>query len=64
MFKTILQSRGKTLREFAEELGISEVHMSMINTGARRPSWDLAVAIGGKLGIKAEDVMNHKDSAM
>lgn len=64
MFKTIAQSQGKTLKDVAEEAGVSQVHLSLINTGQRRPSWALANRLAKILNMNPEDIMNHKDSAV
>jgi len=64
MFKTIAQSLGKTLKDVAEEAGVSQVHLSKINTGERRPGWALANRLAKILNMNPEDIMNHKDSAL
>jgi len=50
MLQEYLRANKKTQREFAEELGITQVHMSRICTGARMPSMRLALRIHNVTG--------------
>lgn len=41
----------KTLRDVAQESGVSECYVSQIETGARRPSVEAAKKLAGVLGF-------------
>ena len=53
--RTWLKRRDKTQEWLADELGISQAHLSMILSGARTPSLSVASLLETKTGIPARD---------
>jgi transcriptional regulator with XRE-family HTH domain len=53
--REFLARTDRTQASFAEELGISEAHLSQVLTGSRSPSLQLAVKIANLSGIRVEE---------
>lgn len=47
-----IDASGRTQRDVARELSISDNHLSMMLSGSRQPSLDLAVRIEALTGVK------------
>lgn len=50
-----MDERGLTQRQLATEFGIEAAHLSLILSGHRRPSLDVAVRIEALTGIPPRD---------
>jgi transcriptional regulator with XRE-family HTH domain len=53
--QSLIEKRGITQRVMAEELGMSEAHLSQILSGQRTPSLEMAANIERKLRIPMRD---------
>lgn len=50
--REIRTTAGKTLKDVADAVGVSECYVSQIETGARKPSVDVAKRIAAVLGFE------------
>jgi len=57
------ESRGLTIRQLAEEIGVSAIYMAFLLTNKRRPSPSLAKVISEKTGIPILNLLYPQDEA-
>lgn len=59
--KSLLRERGLTQREFATEIGISEITVSRYMHGVRSPSYSTTRAIARYFGVTIEYILGETD---
>lgn len=59
-FKKNIAKRGKNIRQFSEEIGISPSYMSLVINGRRNPSPKTANKIAQGLDLDVKDVFVFK----
>ena len=59
--KSLLRERGLTQREFATEIGISEITVSRYMHGVRSPSYSTMIAIARYFGVTIEYILGETD---
>lgn len=57
--KEILKEKGKTSKEFAEEMGVTAAAISNIVTGRNYPTYDLLEKMADKLGVKMSTLLGE-----
>lgn len=55
--KAYLADTDTTQEALAERLGISQAHLSMIMSGQRKPSYDLALQIENTTGVPVRAIV-------
>lgn len=60
--KRALERQGKTQRELAEDIGITEASMSRYIHGDRVPKATMLVKIANALGVTADQLLSDKDN--
>ena len=58
--KEILKEKGKTSKEFAEEMGVTAAVISNIVTGRNYPTYDLLEKMADKLGVKMSTLLGEE----
>ncbi|WP_195283438.1 helix-turn-helix domain-containing protein [Harryflintia acetispora] len=53
--------QGLTQEQLAEQIGISSVHMSHIETGSTKLSLPVFIAAANALGVQADDLLSDED---
>lgn len=51
---------GMTMKELGEAVGVSESTIGMIETGKRKPSFELLLKLGEALNCSVDDLVNNK----
>lgn len=58
--KEILKEKGKTSKEFAEEMGVTAAAISNIVTGRNYPTYDLLEKMAEKLEVKMSTLLGEE----
>lgn len=58
--KEILKEKGKTSKEFAEEMGVTAAAISNIVTGRNYPTYDLLEKMADKLNVKMSTLLGEE----
>ena len=53
-------AKGLTMKALGEEVGVSESAIGMIETGKRKPSFELLLILGEALDCSVDDLVNDK----
>lgn len=59
--RMLIAERGKSLRAYSKEIGISHVYLSQVLNERRNPSPTVAHKISSGLGLKIEDLFIFED---
>ena len=62
--KEILKEKGKTSKEFAEEMGVTAAAISNIVTGRNYPTYDLLEKMAEKLEVKMSTLLGWSKTTL
>ena len=58
--RIIRKAKGLTMKELGEAVGVTESMIGMIETGSRKPSFELLLKLGEELECSVDDLVNDK----
>lgn len=61
IMRVVRQAKGLTLDALAEQTGVSEAFLSLIETEARTPSLKVALKIARALNVRVEDLFGNEE---
>lgn len=61
--RIMIAKTGKSIRQFANDIGVSGSYMSLILTGKRNPSANIAFKIANGLNLEVDQIfkVNHRE---
>ena len=58
--RRIRKARGLTMKELGKAVGVSESMIGMVETGSRKPSYELLLKLSEELGCYVDDLVDSE----